>query len=140
MDCPFCEILVNRTRIIEEKIYCFIILSNPRLMPSHTLVIPKRHIEKVSDMTKDEKNELFDALLEYQEKILNNIASGCDIRQHYRPFMPQSKVKVNHIHFHLHPREFEDVLFEKSQRYEHEMWEELSEEEREKYTYLFRKQ
>lgn len=131
MNCPFCNIVNNEPeRIIEEKENVVVLLSNPRLMYGHTLVIPKRHVEKPSQLSKEESNELWETVVEYQEKILDKIAPGCDIRQHYRPFIGQSATKVNHLHVHLQPRENEDELYEKAQIHHEEIFEDLSDEDR----------
>jgi diadenosine tetraphosphate (Ap4A) HIT family hydrolase len=137
MICPFCKIDEVKTRILKEGKYYFIVLSNPRLVAGHLLVIPKRHVEKLSQLSNEEKKEIFDAVIALEEKVLKRFASGCDIKTHYRPFMKQSWVKVNHLHFHLQPREFEDELYQKSQKYEKEIWKELTEMEMKKFTKLF---
>lgn len=129
MNCPFCNIDKERTRVIKEGKHCYICFSNPRLMPGHLLVIPKRHIEKLSGLNKDEKEELFNLVIEYQEKILNNIAKGCDVRQNYRPFQKQDNLKLDHLHIHLQPREFEDELYQKSQISEKDIFQSLTQEE-----------
>jgi len=129
MDCPFCHINEEKTRLIKNGKNIFVIFSNPGLMEGHLLVIPKRHVEKLSELSKDEKEELFNLVIEYQEKILKNIAPGCDIRQHYRPFLKQSKSKVNHLHIHLQPRKFDDELYKKCQIYHEDVFKELIEEE-----------
>lgn len=116
--CSFCEIDNLKTRIISNGSGVFVALSNPRLMPGHLLVIPKRHVERISQLNKDEKEELFQTIERFQEKILDKVASGCDITQHHRPFIPESRVKVNHLHVHLRPREFKDALYETSQKFE----------------------
>ena len=129
MNCPFCEINKEKTRVIEEKENVLVILSNPRLMEGHLLVIPKRHVEKLSELNKEEKKELFDTVIKYQEKILSKIAKGCDVRQNYRPFQQEDGLKVNHLHIHLQPREFEDKLYQKCQIYEKGVFRVLDEEE-----------
>ncbi|MBU3918626.1 HIT family protein [Patescibacteria group bacterium] len=139
MNCVFCEIDKERTRIIEEKEYTLVILSNHRLMEGHLLVIPKRHVEKISELNKEEKKELFDTVTEYQEKILKNIAKGCDIRQNYRPFQAEDNLKVDHLHIHLQPREFEDELYDKSQIFEKEVFKELPAEEAKRISDLLKK-
>jgi HD superfamily phosphohydrolase len=53
--------------------------------------------------------------------------SGIDIRQNTRAFIKESKYKVNHLHFHLIPREFEDELYRKSMIFEKEVFKDLSE-------------
>jgi len=129
MNCPFCNIDKEGTKIIKEGKYNYVCFSNPRLMDGHLLVIPKRHIERLSELSKDEKEELFDLVIEYQEKILENIAKGCDIRQNYRPFQKQDDLKLDHLHIHLHPREFKDELYQKSQIFEKDIFRKLTQEE-----------
>ena len=55
MDCPFCNINSEKTRILEDKKFVRVIFSNPRLMPGHLLIIPKRHVEKISELNKEEQ-------------------------------------------------------------------------------------
>lgn len=114
MPCPFCEIDPRKTFIIKEKEFCRVVFSNPRLKPGHLLVIPKRHIEKPFELNEAERREIFDTVLEYQKKILEKMSSGCDIRQNCRPFLPESEIKVDHVHFHLLPRELHDEIYAKT--------------------------
>src|SRR3989338_1723642 len=82
--CPFCTSAKQEQRILKEGQYAYVIFSNPRLMPGHLLVIPKRHMEgKIKDLSKEERDEIFDLIAEFQSKILEKLASGCDIRQNY---------------------------------------------------------
>ena len=129
MDCPFCNINSEKTRILEDKQFVRVIFSNPRLMPWHLLIVPKRHVEKLSELNKEEQKELFETIVEFQEKILSKIASGCGIRINYRPFQKQDNLKVNHLHVHLHPRELFDELYEKCQIFEKDVFKDLSPEE-----------
>lgn len=92
-----------------------VIFSNPRLMPGHLLIIPKRHVENLLELDDEERKELFDTAIEYQQRILQRLASGCDLKQHNRPMIPENDLKVNHVHIHLQPREFEDELYLKAQ-------------------------
>lgn len=138
MDCPFCKIDLERTRILKEGKYTLVVLSNPRLVDGHLLVIPKRHVEKLSELNEKEKLEIFETLLEFQEKILTKFASGCDIRQNCRPFLKQNELKVDHVHFHLIPRELDDELYQKCQIPEIGIFRMLTEEEKEKFVKLFK--
>ena len=126
-NCVFCKIDNEKTRVIDESKNTITILSNPALVKAHCLVIPKRHIEKISELTKEEIVEIFDKMIRVQEKLLRKF-SGCDIRQNYSPFMFQGKLKVNHLHFHLQPREFEDELYKKSQIYEKDIFKDLNQD------------
>jgi len=138
MSCPFCQIDKERTRIIKEGRHVYVCLSSPRLMEGHLLVLPKRHVEKISDLNEDERKELFDTMIEYQEKIIRSLAPGCDIRQNYRPFQKQDNLKLDHLHIHLLPREFEDELYKKCQIFEKDVFRELTEEEIEKISKLLK--
>lgn len=138
MTCPFCDIIDKRTeRLIRETENVFITLSNPRLMPGHLLVIPKRHVEKLSELTQEERDELFDEAIRLQEKVLGNLAPGCDISQHYRPFIPNSKFKVSHLHLHVRPRSLDDELYQKVQVFEKDVFQEATLDEFDKYKELF---
>jgi histidine triad (HIT) family protein len=137
MECPFCNINSEKTRIIKEKEFVRVIFSNPRLMPGHLLIVPKRHVEKTSELNVEEQKELFETIIEFQEKILSKVSSGCDIRQNYRPFQKQGRLKVNHLHFHLHPRELFDELYEKCQVFEKDVFQNLSPEELDKMLEIF---
>jgi len=138
MDCPFCNIQTERTRIIKEGKHTLVILSNPRLVEGHLLVIPKRHVERISELNKEEKEELLDTVIEFQEKILSRFASGCDIRQNYRPFQEEDGIKLEHLHINLQPREFEDELYQRCQIFEKEIFKELTDEELDKFVKLFK--
>jgi diadenosine tetraphosphate (Ap4A) HIT family hydrolase len=132
MECPFCDISKEKNEILKEGRFFYVILSNPSLMEGHTLIVPKRHLENVKELNGDEERELFGLIREFEEKILKNLSSGCDFKQNYRPFMKQGKLKVNHLHFHLQPRDLYDELYEKCQKFETEIFKELSKDELEK--------
>ncbi len=130
-DCPFCSLSKDtegRTRIIDETTNTLTILSNPALMKGHCLVIPKRHVEKPSELSEEERKELFNQVIKIQELLIKHF-SGCDIKENYRPFQKQSDLKVHHLHFHLQPRELFDELYEKSQKAEENVFKKLSKEE-----------
>ncbi len=132
--CVFCEIASRHgDRILREYEFVFVMFSDPRLMPGHLLVIPRRHAEKLSELSADEKTELFKIVEQYEEKLLRSGAPGCDIRSHYRPFMPESRLKVDHLHIHLLPRAFGDELYKKSMIFEKELFTPLHDEELERY-------
>lgn len=139
MNCPFCEIVTNHTeRVIRETANTFTVLSNPRLVPGHLLVIPKHHVQRFDELDPDVRMELFEEVIAVEEKVLANIASGCDISQHYRPFIPQGRLKVDHLHMHVRPREFADELYRKVQKYESEVFADIVSEDVSKYRKLLK--
>ncbi|RLJ00715.1 MAG: hypothetical protein DRP06_01335 [Candidatus Aenigmatarchaeota archaeon] len=71
-NCPFCNINPEKTQILKNGDSVRVIFSNPCLMPGNLLVIPKRHVEKISDLNEEEQQELFKTIIEFQEKFLVN--------------------------------------------------------------------
>ena len=57
MECPFCNINSEKTRIVKDKEFVRVIFSNPRLMSGHLLIVPKRHVEKTSELNEEEQKE-----------------------------------------------------------------------------------
>lgn len=127
-ECVFCDINVLKTRIISSSENTLTILSNPALVYGHCLVIPRKHVERLDELSLDERNELFLEVVKMQSLLLKKFG-GCDIRQNCRPFQEQSKLKINHVHIHLQPRENEDELYQKVQIFEKNVFRDLSNEE-----------
>jgi len=139
MNCSFCKLLQDEKRkVIEEKKHVFVVLSDPRLMPGHLLIIPKRHVEKLSELDVNQRKELIETTIDYQDKILDRISPGCDTRIHFRPFIKQNKLKVDHLHVHLQPRFSEDKLYTKCQINHKNIFKPLCKRERNKMTRLLK--
>lgn len=107
-------------------------------MPGHLLVIPKRHVERGSQLNKKGREGVVKAVFDLQDEIVEKLAEGCDIRTSFRPFIKQGKTKVDHFHFHLQPRELKDELYKQSQKNEKELFQKLP-EEIEKFAKMFGK-
>ncbi|MDP3982279.1 MAG: HIT domain-containing protein [bacterium] len=112
--------------------------SNPAPLPGHLLIIPKRHIIMLAEMTLEERKELLELLVEFEEKILKYVSSGCDIRQHYKPYVPNSRTSVKHFHFHLQPRDLNDETHRIVDPNQRSLFQDLSPEEQEKLTLLLK--
>lgn len=126
--CPFCNIW---QRVEKENEHALVLLSDPRKVPGHFLVIPRRHVEKPWELTKDELAGIFELIFFLQQRITEKLAEGCDVRQHYRPFLEQSKFKVDHVHYHVLPRSHEDKFYEKYEQFEKDLFEDLDPREAE---------
>jgi histidine triad (HIT) family protein len=126
MKCVFCDI--NNRKKIRETENTFTILSNPYLLKGHLLVIPKKHFESILEIPDKILFEMIREIKEVEKLLIEKFkASGVDIRQNYRPFQKENKLKVHHIHFHLIPREFEDELYKKSMIFEKDVFRDLNE-------------
>ncbi len=138
--CPFCDLASDseKSRVIRKSKLTTTFLSNPRLVKGHTLVIPNRHVEKPDELTSDEILAIFDEIKWVESRLLSSdLADGVDIRQHYRPFLPQGRIKIDHVHFHVLPRTKDDELYKKAMIHEIEMFKSLSVEEQEQIHKLF---
>jgi len=132
-ECPFCLIQSSAEEegILFKGQHVFVILSSPRLMEGHLLVIPKIHVSELSALTADETGELFGVAIGFQKRLKELFQSGCDLSQHDRPFMPTTRLTVpHHLHIHLKPRTWKDEYYEKVQQYETDLFKDLSSEER----------
>lgn len=121
-ECPFCS---SESRVLKSNEHAQVILSNPRKVPGHFLVVPKRHVEKPWDLTKDELSDIYDLIFFIERRIIGKLGDGCDVRQNYRPFLGENSLSVRHIHFHVIPRALEDYIYQISEKYDTELFAEL---------------
>ena len=135
-NCPFCNIDSEISRVVYLTEHVVAMLSNPRLVPGHLLVMPRRHITKPWHMKDEETKAVYNVVLTYQQIIFNTIAPGCDVRQNFRPFIPQGRLKVDHVHFHLLPRweKEHDMLYQQVMKYEADVFADLPLTERIKFS------
>lgn len=126
--CPFCN---ADDRVLKENEHAIVILSNPRKVPGHFLVLPKRHIEEPWQLTADELTDIFKLIFLVEQKILEHeLGTGVDIRQNYRPFKKASRLKVNHVLFHVIPRSQDDYIYSVSEKFEKDLFADLDDLER----------
>ncbi len=110
MTCIFCKIIngeIPSYKIYEDN-FCISILDiNPRAK-AHTLVIPKKHFERIDDADD-----------EYLSKILLSIKKTIEIlkdkikMEGYNIVVNCGKVagqEINHLHFHILPRYSNDNI------------------------------
>ena len=126
-NCPFCN---PNERILKENEHALVVLSNPHKVPGHFLVLPKRHVEKPWELSHEELADIFDLIFFIEQRIIGKLGDGCDVRQNYRPFMKQSDLKVDHVHFHVIPRALDDYIYKVSEQFETELFAELDDAER----------
>lgn len=103
--CPFCKI-EKELQILETK-KCFIQANKYPYSAGHLLVIPKRHINQITELTSIERKELFNLidLSIYSLDILikpEGYNVGCSIGR-------IAGESINHLHFHVLPRFKGDV-------------------------------
>jgi len=135
--CPFCDIDPVRTTVVGSFSFTKAVLSNPCLAPGHLLLIPRRHVERLSDLHPVEREELVTLLIRYQEVILHRLTPGCDVRQNYHPFEPAGDIKVDHLHVHLIPRSLDDELYQRVASVEDSLFQMVTPQERHRFLALY---
>lgn len=126
--CPFCNLKPGE--VLKENEHALVVLSNPRKVPGHTLVLPKRHIEAPWQLTADELTDIFKLIFFVEQRFLGELGEGVDIRQNYRPFKKQDELKKNHVLFHVVPRSQDDYIYSVSEKFEKDLFANLDELER----------
>ena len=101
MDCIFCKIArgeIPANKVYEDEEFVAFRDINPQA-PTHILVIPKKHIESLSDV-KEEDRELLGKLLWVAKKV----AQELNLKKGYRLVIntgPDGGQEVLHLHVHL---------------------------------------
>ena len=114
MECVFCSIAEGKAHSAKlgENKNAIAILDAFPIVEGHTLVIPKTHHKALWDFNKEELHSIFDLIVDTEKLLLKNLpCGGVDLRQHYRPFVPETRLAKEHVHFHLLPRKSWDQLF-----------------------------
>ena len=93
------------------------------------LVVPKQHKEQPWKMTDAEILATWELVKKYQKLLSEKVGNGCDVREKYRPFLAESELKVNHLHWHSIPRTNQDKIYTKCQIGEKEIFERLGDGE-----------
>lgn len=126
--CRFCNL---GSQVVKENEHAVVVLSNPRKVPGHILVLPKRHITEPWQLTAEELTDVFKLIFFVEQRLLKGgLGTGVDIRQNYRPFIAENKLKVDHVHFHVIPRAHEDYIYSVSEKFEKDLFADLDNLER----------
>ena len=101
-DCLFCKIIkgeIPSTKVYEdERVYAFRDIRPAA--PIHILVIPKRHVASLADLTEEDKEYVWDI-----HKAMNKIAEAEGFKENgYRVVVNCGKdagQEVMHLHYHI---------------------------------------
>ncbi len=106
MDCIFCKIIMGDipAKILKETLHSISFLDAFPLAKGHTLVIPKKHHQKIQDMSNDENNDLF-SLVHLMISKVDSMTGATLVAVHNGKDAGQ---EVPHVHVHLVPRSISD--------------------------------
>jgi diadenosine tetraphosphate (Ap4A) HIT family hydrolase len=109
--CPFCHITKDKDRTLIETEHAYIVpnitfydLWEARDVEDHLLVVPKRHVRSLSELSAAERAGIMDILAEYEAKNYNVYARAVD----------STMRSVKHQHTHLiktNPKEHRGTFF-----------------------------
>ncbi len=106
MDCIFCKITAGEipAKIISETKHSIAFMDAFPLTKGHSLVIPKKHYEKIQDMPSEENSELFETVRRTIAKV-DSITGATLLAVHNGK---ESGQEIPHVHVHLIPRSADD--------------------------------
>jgi histidine triad (HIT) family protein len=104
MDCLFCDILSGKKNghlIYEDDLHISILDKYP-IDTGHSLIIPREHHEKITDMSPSEVGEMFSIVPKIANAILD--ATGADAFSVGQNNGRAAKQIIPHVHVHIIPR------------------------------------
>ncbi len=105
--CLFCDILLQKDKIIFENNLAYAIFDNYPVTKGHALIIVKRHFESYFDASLAELEAIDDALKNVKKILDDSIhPDGYNLGVNQGLASGQS---VMHLHVHLIPRHFGDI-------------------------------
>ena len=101
-ECLFCQKLKDKTDKVGETDNFMIIRDGFPVTEGHSLIIPKRHVNKITELTSDEFSELqgIFSFLECKFNVDYNIGINCG---------KNAGQTIDHLHIHFIPRREGDV-------------------------------
>lgn len=99
--CPFCN--EKSENMIEKGKYCYVIPARAPYTKDHLLVIPKRHVNMMTELSPAETKEMY-TLVDKRAKKLHTTHKNVNLL--LRDGLVQNKIcnkSVDHLHFHLLP-------------------------------------
>ncbi len=104
MDCLFCDILSGKKNghLIYEDDQHISILDKYPIDTGHSLIIPRKHHEKITDMNPSDVGEMFSIVPKIAKAILD--ATGADAFSVGQNNGRAAKQIVPHVHVHIIPR------------------------------------
>ena len=104
MACIFCDILSGKRdgHILYEDDSHLVFLDKYPIDDGHTLVIPKKHYERITDMEYDDVGKLFSLVPKVAKAVL--LGAGADAFSLAQNNGKAAKQIIPHVHVHIIPR------------------------------------
>ncbi len=108
MSCIFCEIVAGRIpgqTVLDDDV-CLAFLDNRPLFPGHCLLMPKQHVEVLSDLPADQVGPLF----QNAQLLARAVEKGLGAEGSFVAINNRISQSVPHLHVHVVPRRKKDGL------------------------------
>ena len=104
MTCIFCDILAGKRdgHIVYEDNKHIAFLDKYPIDDGHTLVIPKKHYERITDMDSNNVGEIFSIVPKIAKAVLSG--AGADAFSLAQNNGKAAKQIIPHVHIHIIPR------------------------------------
>ncbi len=104
MTCIFCDILAGKRdgHIVYEDEHHIAFLDKYPIDDGHTLVIPKKHFERITDMDSNDVGEIFSIVPKIAKAVLSG--AGADAFSLAQNNGKAAKQIIPHVHIHIIPR------------------------------------
>ena len=104
MTCIFCDILAGKRdgHIVYEDNKHIAFLDKYPIDDGHTLVIPKKHFERITDMDSNDVGEIFSIVPKIAKAVLSG--AGADAFSLAQNNGKAAKQIIPHVHIHIIPR------------------------------------
>ena len=103
-ECIFCDMIEGKLsfNMIYEDNDCLVILDKYPIDNGHSLIIPKKHSEKITDMNTDDVSRLFSKIPKIANAIIK--ATDADAFSVAQNNGKAAKQIIPHVHIHVIPR------------------------------------
>ena len=111
--CVFCAATESgdgRRLVVHESPLCYVILNLYPYNAGHVLVVPRRHVDSLSALTRDELNDMA-RLTQMAEQVLTEAFQPQGINVGMNLGRPAGAGIADHLHVHLVPRWTGDTNF-----------------------------
>ncbi len=102
MECVFCEQKDIQLRVITENEHAKAFPTNIPITTGHTLVVPKRHVRTISELSTEERSAVFDLV-----EVIKGSLRKCFRAEGFNHAWNESSMagqSVPHFHVHVVPR------------------------------------
>ena len=96
MECVFCTDVTRSGEVILETAHAWVVLHEDRAVPGHAMIVSRRHVENLSDLTNHEW-EHFSGVWRRAERALLTVTEAD------RAIVMKLGLATPHLHVHIYP-------------------------------------